>query len=50
MNVNFNTTLFLGLQAFVWVASPSCNSPLFPLRGDEGGVEKIQNFHLEEKG
>lgn len=43
---------FLALQAFVWVASLSCNSPLFPfkLRGDEGGVEKIQNFHLEEIG
>ena len=43
---------FLALQAFVWVASPSCNSPLFPFKfkGDEGGIEKIQDFHLEEKG
>jgi hypothetical protein len=43
---------FLAFQAFVWVASPSSNSPLlsFKLRGDEGGVEKIKNFHLEEIG
>jgi hypothetical protein len=43
---------FLAFQAFVGVASPSCNSPLFPfkLTGDELGVEKIQNFYLEEKG
>ena len=43
---------FLALQPFVWVASPSCNPPLlsFKLREDKGGIEKIQDFHLEEIG
>ena len=50
MNVNFNTTLFLGPSGFRVGGIPSCSSLLFPLRGDEGGVERIQNFHLEEKG
>jgi hypothetical protein len=37
---------FLALQAFVWVASPSCNSPLFPFksRGDEGGGRKRRDL------
>jgi len=52
MNVNFNTTLFLGPSGFRVGGIPSCNSPLFPFKfkEDEGGIEKIQDFHLEEKG
>lgn len=44
MNVNFGKTLFFALPAFLWVASPSCNLSLSPLklRGDKE--------RLEEKG